>query len=248
MQKKKLTLNVDYKATALIVILLPVVIGLGFWQLARAEEKSQLKTTYQQRQQADPVDIRSLKNQHDLLYKQVSITGRYLNNKNILLDNKIYQGIFGYEVLTAFSVTDSDLVVWVNRGWIAGDRSRRQLPVIESILEQPLTINAEVYVPQGSLLQLSSSTENTLSQSIKVLQQFEVKNNSDFDALVFPYSVRLNSSQAGVLVRNWLLVNVQPEKHIAYAIQWFAMAIMLVIMAFLANTNAWQLVKRQNNS
>lgn len=246
MQKQRLTLSVDYKATTLIVILLPLVISLGFWQLTRAEEKEQLKTIYQQRQKAEPEDILSLNPQHDLLYRQVVMTGRYVNNKNILLDNKIHQGKFGYEVLTAFEVADSNLLVWVNRGWIAGDRSRRQLPEIKPILVAPLSIHAEVYVPQGELLQLSSVNEAPLNRTIRVMQQFQIeKINGDFEGSVFPYSVRLKESQAGVLVRNWLVVNVQPEKHIAYAVQWFAMALILAIMAVLANTNIWQLIKRQ---
>ena len=46
---------------------------------------------------------------------------------------------------------------------------------------------------------------------------------------LFPYSVRLDAGQPGALRVDWEPINTQPEKHTGYAVQWFAMAIALVL-------------------
>ena len=55
--------------------------------------------------------------------------------------------------------------------------------------------------------------------------------------LLAPFVVRLAADQPGALRVDWQVINMQPEKHIAYAVQWFGMALALVIMSLIANSN-----------
>ena len=41
---------------------------------------------------------------------------------------------------------------------------------------------------------------------------------------------------------DWQIVNVSPEKHTGYAVQWFVMAVVLGIFYILRSSNLWQLV------
>jgi surfeit locus 1 family protein len=47
---------------------------------------------------------------------------------------------------------------------------------------------------------------------------------------MFPFIIRLNKAEPDGFVREWAIVSMPPEKHMAYALQWFAMALVLFII------------------
>ena len=57
---------------------------------------------------------------------------------------------------------------------------------------------------------------------------------------VFPYPVRIAAGEQGALTVNWQVVNMSPQKHQGYAVQWFAMAAVLVVFYLLRSSNLWQ--------
>lgn len=61
---------------------------------------------------------------------------------------------------------------------------------------------------------------------------------------VFPYEVRIQPDSPHALVAEWTVVNQSPSKHIGYAVQWFAMAAVLVIIGLLRLTNLRSLFSR----
>lgn len=236
-------LTPDWKATLLALALFPCLVSLGYWQLDRADEKRQLKSVFDERQASGYIDFKQLNSQSDLRYQPVILTGRYLKEKNFLLDNKIFHGRFGYEILTPFKLDTTGQLVLINRGWLAGDPARRTLPVIQKLDSiGPITIRGEVYVPPGKMLVLSHSQEQGWPRLIQSIDTELIEKQLGKD--IFPYTVRLDEGSTGLYQRNWVLVNVQPEKHTAYAVQWFAMAITLLLICLLANTNSWALIKQ----
>jgi cytochrome oxidase assembly protein ShyY1 len=56
--------------------------------------------------------------------------------------------------------------------------------------------------------------------------------------------VRSNSGEPGALDADWKIVNVSPQKHQAYAVQWFAMAFALLVFYTLRSSNVWQVITR----
>jgi cytochrome oxidase assembly protein ShyY1 len=58
------------------------------------------------------------------------------------------------------------------------------------------------------------------------------------------YQLRLDQDSIGALKTGWTTVAVKPEKHVGYAVQWFAMAITLLIMTIIANSNVVSWLKR----
>ena len=59
---------------------------------------------------------------------------------------------------------------------------------------------------------------------------------------LFPYPVRINAGQASALTVDWKIVNVSPQKHTGYAVQWFTMAAVLGIFYLMRSSNLWQLI------
>ncbi len=239
-KNQSLQFTLDWRASLLVLMLLPLLLSLGFWQLDRADEKRALQELFQQRQIAGPIDIEALSEHQDLRYQPVRLRGTYINEKSLFLDNRIYQGRFGYEIITPFQPTGSDDLVFINRGWVKGDVSRRSLPAIDVVTAE-VELLGEVYVPLGNVLMLA---EETSIGWMSAVQAVDLESLSEkFDQRLFPHVVRLSMESAGSYQPNWVVVNLQPEKHVGYAVQWFAMSVTLLIIAFLANTNCWVLLK-----
>ena len=62
-------------------------------------------------------------------------------------------------------------------------------------------------------------------------------------ASLFPYTVRIDSDQPGALAVDWQIINVSPQKHHGYAVQWFSMAAALALIYLVRSSNIWQLVR-----
>ena len=232
--------------TLLTVILLPFLLLLGFWQLQRADEKSELASTWDLRSNEAPAALTGLDLQalEELAYTPVKLTGRYRPGMYYLLDNRIHGGRFGYEVLALFDVRDLDLTVLVNRGWIAGDPSRQSLPTV-SEADEEVEISGHVYVAPGKPYLLEEQTlESGWPQRIQAVEMDRlapvIKAATGGD--VFPYSVRIAEGEPGALTVDWQIVNVRPEKHRAYAVQWFTMTLALGIFYILRSSNLWELL------
>lgn len=241
LNSKRLQFTPNWRASLLAVLLMPLVVSLGFWQLDRAEEKRLLQQLFEQRQLAEPVALETLDSQADLRYQPVILRGEFLNARQLLLDNRIYQGRFGYEIITPFRLAASKTLVLVNRGWLQGDISRRSLPEIKAITGEA-TLRAEVYVPQGDVMVLA---DERVAGWPRVMQSLDIEQlQPEFAQSLFPYSVRIKQDSAASYAPNWVVVNLQPEKHTGYAVQWFAMALTLLAIGLLANTNLWSLIKR----
>lgn len=221
----------DWKLSLLVLLFLPLCVRLGFWQLAREEEKLLLQESWLARQMDLPVPLQTLDPAGDLQYRQVELEGRFDNAHVFLLDNRIHEGRVGFEVVQAFTLTDG-LVAFVNRGWLPQGPDRRQLPLPPPV-EGEVRLRGSVYVPVGEALVLGDIAPG--EEWPKLMQTLEPAELAGLAALapdvsVFPYSVRLAEATPGVLQRNWRVISTTPEKHRGYAVQWFAMATALLLL------------------
>lgn len=237
----KLSLSLNTKLSVLTALLLPVLLLLGNWQLQRAEEKRTIEATVIARQQQAPVALGELKKGSDLAFSPVRLNGQFDDRHQFLLDNRMHGGRLGYEVLTPLQTESGDWAL-VNRGWIQAKPKRQHLPPIPTI-EGVVHTTGTVYVPLGEPFLLAEQTFQDVEWPL-VVQAVELEK---FAALLgrelFPHVVRLDEGARGALEIDWQPINVQPEKHTAYAVQWFAMAAALMLWFLFANTNVWQMLR-----
>ncbi len=229
----------EWKLALFVLLLLPLCIRLGFWQLAREQEKLQLQQTWLERQTEVAVPLASLPRDADLQYRQVWLEGRFDNEHVFLLDNRIHEGRVGFEVVQPFRTAD-DIIVFVNRGWLPQGASRQQLP-LPPLLQEQVSLQAAVYVPVGEQLILGDIVPGEeWPKLLQTLDPAELAQLSGLaaDADVFPYSLRLAEATPGVLQRNWSVISTTPEKHRGYAVQWFAMATALVLLYLYYSTRS----------
>jgi surfeit locus 1 family protein len=216
-------------------LLFPVLISFGLWQLSREQEKLVLQERFDERSNAPWIDLASAENNQEALsYRRVVVRGSFDTQRSFLLDNRLNQGIPGYEVLTPF-LTNEGLTVLVNRGWIAQGQRRDLLPSLPPVADIT-QVRGSIYVPVGEQFVLSDQREAGADLWPRVIQRVDMALLSDELGLeVFPYTLRIETGAPGALLAEWPLLNMMPEKHRGYAVQWFAMAAAL-LMLFIYST------------
>lgn len=242
----RIHLDLDWRTSIVSVLLLPIFIGLGLWQLQRADEKAVINTKWELKRNQSPVPLLSLDsdNAELLQYLPVQLSGQFLSAKYFLLDNRIHRGQFGNEVLAVFNLKDSGKAVLVNRGWIAADPSRRQEPEIPE-LDGSAVITGHVYVSPGEpYLLADTALESGWPKPIQAIEMDKLRAvvEQDMGVELFPHPVRIDSDSTAALTVDWQVVNVSPEKHTGYAVQWFTMAAALFVLFILRSTNLWQVL------
>ncbi len=235
----KLRFDWEWRTTVAVVLLVPLFVSLGFWQLQRAEEKKALQALFAQRAAAPAVALGSVwsETEDQLAYLPVTISGQFLSGRNFLLDNQMNRSRYGFHLLSPLQLDDGRLVL-INRGWLPGDPARRSLPEIEPVAGR-VTLAATVYVPPGEPYQLADT--GVEQQWPRVIQIVDTKELAQaLPGELFPYTLRIAPEAPEALAADWPVVNVSPAKHQGYALQWFTMAGALLIVFVLASTNIRQ--------
>lgn len=252
MQPDNVTFNLafNWKLSVLGLLMLPLLLHLGFWQLERAQQKQQLQHSIAQQRQ-----LPALKNMAQLLlqdsaklqHRKIHLQGRFDKQRYWLLDNKIRQGKVGYEVIAPF--VDSNGKTWlVNRGWVAAPPLRSELPAIETGTGVR-HIEGHIYQPGKNLLSNSSQVETPLANAqwpkrIQHVDSVELYRQLPSEPM-FSYVLRLEALSDGALVTQWQWINTSPGKHQGYAVQWFAMAAVLAVALVFANSNLAQMMRQR---
>jgi surfeit locus 1 family protein len=221
--------------TLVTIILLPVLVRLGVWQLDRAEEKRQLYAQQQQQIEQGPLVLnKALPVEEIIPYQPVEITGHFIKDRVMFLDNKPYKGVHGYHVITPFMISDSKETILVNRGWVAMPVHREDLPEIETS-EEIQTISGILKVPSYALK--LGKLKNDTKQWPWRIQWIEIETiEKQLNMKLLPFIVLLDKTKSGKLIQDWKITVSPPEKNISYAVQWFALAVALLIIYIVVNS------------
>lgn len=226
--------KLNWKLAIFVVVFFPLTLTLGFWQLDRASQKQQLIDEHGSLVMRAPISIDAVEGVTLADYTPVKAKGTFLSEA-FLLDNQVFEGQVGYEVIQPFRLTLGD-ILFVSRGFVVGDADRRLLP---SIKTPNFLVNISGYAYQPKLNSLIDEDVQTYSDKWPVRVQSLLAVNlythwAKSDKLTAPFLspsiIRLNPGSAYSFDSHWMLVNNTPEKHNAYAAQWFAMAGLLLIL------------------
>lgn len=221
--------------TLVIIIFLPIFLWLGIWQLDRAEEKRQLYS--QQQEQIDKGTLiinKSLTASEIIQYQPVQVTGKFLTDKIIFLDNKPYNGVHGYHVITPLQIEGTEETILINRGWVAMRVRREQLPVIETS-DKKQVITGMAKIPSSSFKLGEVINENV--QWPWRIQWLEIDSiEKQLNLKLQPFIVLQDKQDNEKLIRDWIMVVSPVEKNISYAVQWFSLATALLVIFIVVNT------------
>jgi len=225
--------------TLATLLVLPLFLTLGFWQLDRAEQKLVLHHEFEERQAAGVISLNRedvLRNNFDKLHwRKVTVEGVFSRESNVLLDNQVQGGVAGYYVYTPFKLKEQDVQVLVNRGWVPAGISRENPPGI-AVEEQALQITGNVKSPPKTGILLAENIAEQLGGGMIRIQKLDLAEiEGTLKVELLPYIVRLNPESPAGFTRSWKDPGSGEEKHLGYAFQWFAMATAIFVIYLVLN-------------
>jgi surfeit locus 1 family protein len=219
--------SLTFISHGVVLIVFACLCVLGIWQTQRYFAKQERLETIAQKTAysaftfkdvaAYPGEIKDL---------QITDTIQEFSDKWFWLDNRQIDGQVGYDLIIP-GLTDIGWVL-VNFGWVKGDKSRLLLPDISYLGTTPMRASGAVVIPGINRF----VTETAANDGIfpKRIQQVEFATLSVFsDMKLQPFMLKL-TEPSEQFVRRWQPVVMAPEKHIGYALQWFGLAIALLVI------------------
>jgi surfeit locus 1 family protein len=212
-------------SSLMVIILFPLLVYLGFWQIQRGDIKKQIQKKFNQRSVATPINLNQDKN-IDLKknYFPGIIQGHFDNQHTFLLENKIYSHKVGYEILTPF-ILENQKTILVNRGWIPQGIDRKQMPKIPSF-DKTIKLHGLIVFPNKTF-SFKQTYENKWPKRIQSINpDFLKKNNFQ------PFILIMNTQSIYSFMPLWQPLSLPANRHYAYAFQWFALSLTLFIAYF----------------
>ena len=216
------TLPRPWLAVALLATLAAICASLGLWQFGRAGQSRAAAERFESALALPAARLRTADAADDLLrYRKVEVTGRYVPERQVLIDNIVHRGTAGYYVLTPFEPADRGPWLLVNRGWVAADPARTILP--------------DVYV-DGADRRISGVLDRLPAPGLRMGDAVAGDGDAAVVVMSFPtigaleellrrrlygYQLRLDPEEPDGFEREIAPPGLPPERHLGYAVQWW---------------------------
>ncbi|MEO6354417.1 MAG: SURF1 family protein [Burkholderiaceae bacterium] len=210
------------------VLVMAIGIAAGQWQTRRAAEKEVIAIRLSERAAAPLLAINAQPlRPDDVEYRSVSVSGEFLPEWPVYLDNRPQRGVAGFYVLMPFRIAGSKMHVLIARGWVPRDpASRTKLPAIPTPAGT-ITVQGTGKRNPGRLLQFGQ--QDALRPGA-ILQNLDIASFAQASGLQMqPYLLEQSSAMPDGLARDWPLPSNGIDRHRGYAFQWFALTAMAFI-------------------
>jgi surfeit locus 1 family protein len=218
-------------AVALTAALLAAFVTLGWWQVGRGREKQSMIESFARGTETS-VALSGVAVDELPRFQHVSATGRYDATRQVLLDNMPSStGRPGFRVLTPLRLDSGGKLLLVDRGWVPLGVTREELPVV-SVEATPRTVTGRLdALPVPGLRVGPAQAEGASGwprlMNFPVQADLEVALGEPIESRI----VLLDASNPDGYQRTWRpSVGFGPKRHLGYAIQWFALAVALVVI------------------
>ncbi len=214
-------------------LLVALFIGLGVWQIGRAQQKIAARQAFDSETRytrfVHGMDVRP--------YERLSAEGVFDTDHQFLLDNIIVDSRNGHYVLTPLVYSDEEPVLIVNRGWIERSGQGTE-PSALALPGGRVTVRGRAgALPRAGYRMgaaIESASEWPLHAVYPTLEELAVYLGRELQ----PFVLLLEPGDDYGFLRRWEPAEIGPRRHYAYAFQWFAMAVVL------AGLLAWNFRKR----
>lgn len=209
-------------AIALLATLAAVCVSLGFWQLGRAGESRALAGRFEAALELPPVTLRTADAADEgLRFRRVEARGRYVPERQFLIDNIVNDGVVGYHVLTPFAPDDGGPWLIVNRGWVSGGLDRSVLPDVR-VDGRTRRITGLLDRLPAPGLRLGEAPAAEDDAPVRVMSFPTMASlEQTLGGRLYVYQLRLDPGEADGFVRDFPMPGLAPERHLGYAAQWW---------------------------
>jgi surfeit locus 1 family protein len=191
--------------------------ALGNWQLGRAAEKRGLAADFAAG--GPPIDWQQLPPDAPR-YQRVRLRGHYDPAHQFLLDNMSHESVAGVHVLTPLLLDDGSAVL-VNRGWAPYGPTRQDLPAVEVGGEKRTIVGRLDELPRPGIW-LKAPPAAGWPRVVQYPKMPELA--AALGRELAPRQVLLDPGVPDGYVREWTVTGTTVDRHIGYAVQWFAFA------------------------
>lgn len=203
-------------ATLLLIVAL---VSLGLWQLDRAAEKLSVQALFE----GDAPYSRVTGDMPVTEFQNIEADGRYLGERQVLIDNMILDGRVGFYVITAFRYAPNEPLLIVNRGWIPrtpADSAEPDLHVSSAMrsIRGRAGFLPRVGIRSREAFQAGDDWPKTAIYP--TLDELSRELGED----LLPFVLLLSPDADDGFLRRWQPRERGPMMHYGYALQWFAMA------------------------
>lgn len=206
---------------------------LGFWQLERAKEKQYRLYQLEKGGQSVVTDLTQIDQSLIAQFQSVELQLELYGYDSLYLDSKINNKRPGYHVLNIAKDSSSGKYLLINRGWEFAGIERGRLPEVELPPRQWL-VQGRVYPIAEEAIKTADAKVEKSSDGMRlpVMDRSVVeKIESHYGIQLEQYLIRLNQQSEAALETDWKWTNMSADKHLAYAVQWFALALALLVIS-----------------
>lgn len=213
--------------TVMYCLGLGLLLTLGTWQISRGLQKDSVLSLVQPKLKEYPVlsELPADADPADLNYQQIRLSGHWDTTRLFLLDNRMNNGQLGYEIITPFRLAGGKTLL-INRGWIAHHEAGNISPPGAN------TVSGTLYLPKkgytiGNAIQPAALASDTWPK-VSLYMDLETFAGA-LKQPISPLLLVLDENHTDSLIRIWKAVVILPERHYAYALQWYGLAIVYII-------------------
>lgn len=214
--------------TVAAVIGVLLTLALGQWQIGRAQYKEDLQARYDTlgREPAAAVGGRLIE-RDDVLFRRVEVRGEFAPDLTVFVDNRVYKHQPGFHVATPMRIAGSELYVLVNRGWVASPRDR-SLPQVSTPSGEQVVRGVAIAYSERFLELSTKVAEGNIWQNL-VFERYHQATKLQLQPFVIQQEATAGSSATDDLIRDWSRPDLGRNTHLAYAFQWYAMSLAILI-------------------
>ncbi len=208
--------------TVATVLAFLATLSLGFWQLSRAAQKTDLQSAIDNRRQMAVLDAAGMSREAanpEALHRRVVLRGSWLGQHTVFLDNRQMNATPGFFVITPLQLENRGATVVVQRGWVQrnfGDRA--SLPVVPTP-DGVVQLEGRIAPPPSKLYEFRGADSGVIRQNLD-MQRYA----KDIGVALLPVSVLQMGVSTDSLLRDWPRLQTGVAKHYGYAFQWFALS------------------------
>jgi surfeit locus 1 family protein len=217
--------------TAATVAFCALTVALGMWQTRRAGEKESLQAALDAsagapRRELGPAPVAA----DAVAWRPVAARGEYVGRYGVLIDNKVHRGRVGYHVVTPLRIAGGEVHVLVDRGWVQAGRTRDDLPRV-AVPAGLQTIEGVAVVPSARIYELRADAPAGAVWQHLVLDRYRAWSGLELQ----PFVIQQTNDAGDGLVRERDRPDAGADRHRGYALQWFALAALAIVLYVVLN-------------
>ncbi|OIQ79090.1 SURF1 family protein [mine drainage metagenome] len=214
--------------TGLTVLGLSATLALGRWQLSRASQKEAWASSMAAQSALPPIEDTSILKPNSSLaemHRRVTVRGHWLARNTVFLDNRQMNNKPGFYVVTPLKIENTQMYILIQRGWVARNfLDRSSLPPLETP-SGLVEIKGRIAAAPAKLYDFGGPDKGRIRQNLDVAA-FSV----ELGKPLLPVSVQQLGPVSEGLLREWPPFEVGVEKHYGYALQWFSLSALIIIL------------------